>query len=154
MEAIQGLKVAAGKNLGFFVAANVLNKEEMLRLLCNEGILLFREKYGFIRLITNYDFRTDTFFYVQAPLGYAFSDTQTYLHIGRHGFLTENKMSWSDIYYWGVEVKRIPRFWKWFLQNFKALWFMSNCPYCRGTTSSSHTQDCPLFQATHKLLTP
>ena len=94
---------------------------DIIDLIDKEKFIFYREKYGFIRILIGYNLRTEMFRFVEAPLGWAFSEIKTYLHLCRLGFLTEHQKSFDEIEYFSWEIKPINRFWKWFLLNVKGL---------------------------------
>jgi hypothetical protein len=101
-----------------------LNRNEILDALEVTGLAILREKYGFRNIIVGYNYLDDTFQVLQAPVGYSFSDHQTYLHLGKHGFLTAHKKKTDELEYFGVSVSPITGFWRWFILNIKGVKYM------------------------------
>lgn len=99
----------------------MLGGREILDLLEKEGMILYKDKYDFLRIITKYFAQTDELCYLQAPLSYSTEEMATYLHLGRLGYITEYKEPMKDFEYFGLEVKKISKFWRWFLKTFKGI---------------------------------
>jgi hypothetical protein len=98
-----------------------IKAQEIIDLLDEGAIVVYREKYGFIRLITGYNRPKQRFFFIEAPVRYAFSDWETYLHIGRLGFTTWHVKDFSEIEHFSASIKPVPQVWRWFLRTFKGI---------------------------------
>ena len=115
----QGI-VSAINNFGI---SGPIKAGEIMDMVDKEGIVVYREKYGFIRLITGYNKFTQHFFYTEAPMGYAFTEWETFLHIGCSGYTNWYSKDFSEIEHFSAEIKPISGFWKWFLRYFKGIYF-------------------------------
>jgi hypothetical protein len=97
----------------FGVSLNQTMRREIMYEIDHNGLVLWRSKYGFLRIIKDY---TNTgFIYVEAPVVYATSIVQTFLHINHLGMCSEVIKDFEDFEFEGLELIHINKFWMWWL---------------------------------------
>lgn len=104
--------VNAVKNFG---VGYKVSAQEICDMLDKEKLVCYQEKYGFIRILTGYNPRTEMFRYVQAPVAYSFTEWETYLHLFSYQMLHTYEKSFDELAYFSGSIKPINRFWKWYL---------------------------------------
>lgn len=107
--------VSAVKNFG--KSLDAVRSWDIIELLDSGELVLYTDKYGFIRIVNGYNRQTQQFHYLEAPISYARSKWQTFLHINRLGFQTTNVKGFEDFEYFGLSVKPINGFWRWWLSS-------------------------------------
>lgn len=98
-----------------FGVGNKIPAQDICDMLDKEKLVFYREKYGFIRILTGYNPLTEKFRYVQAPLGYCMGEVSTYLHLFTLGMCHTYEKDFDEIEYFSGEIKPINKFWKWYL---------------------------------------
>lgn len=94
---------------------------EICELIDKEKVVFYREKYGFIKILTGYNLKKGLFNYIQSPLAYSFSEFQTYLNLFTFRSCETYQKSFEEIEYFAEEVRSINKFWKWYLIKFLKL---------------------------------
>ena len=103
----------------FGVPLNHTMRREIIFELDHNGLVLWRSKYGWLRILTGY---TETGVeYVEAPMGWATSSVGTFLHINYLSPATIFANDFSDFEFSGTELIPINRFWKWWLLKVKKI---------------------------------
>lgn len=103
----------------FGVPLNQTMRREIIFELDNNVLILWRSKYGWLRILTGYT--ATGVEYVEAPLSRATSQISTFLHINHLSPAATVTKDFSEFEFEGVDLIPINRFWKWWLLRVKKI---------------------------------
>ncbi len=99
----------------FGVPLNHTMRREIIYDLDHEGVVLWRSKYGWLRVITGYTLFG--FIYHEAPLRWASSKTGTLLHLNHPLPSSPVEKDFDEFEFEGIELIYLNRFQKWYLKH-------------------------------------
>lgn len=102
-------------NLGM---RNKISRYDIMDLLDKEKIIAYREKYGFVRILTGYNRQTEKFFSYSAPLHYDLGSIwSTIIHLNHLGIREERQKDFDEIEYFSYEIKPLTKLQKLYIKH-------------------------------------